>query len=379
MLRRILVLLVVVMVLRVGAVEAKAAVVPSPLRVGIVGLVHDHVRSFLGGGNLVPAGGILDRPDVVLVGVVEPNQQLFDKYAKQYHLAASLHFNTIAEMVAATHPQAALLFTAASDHRTAVEECAALGVNVLMEKPLAFKYEDALAMQRAAEKGHIHVLVDYETSWYASNAAATSLQKSGELGPLVKTVVRDGHGGPKLIGVQPEFLAWLTDPAKNGDGALTDFGCYGPDLVTWLMDGEVPQSVTAVTKRMQPDVYTKVDDEAEIVLNYRNAVSIIEASWNWPFSVKQMDVYGRTGYAKTLDATHLEVRKAKDHDGSVVTGEKLQAPYDDPLHYLIAVLNGEVQEGNSLSSLKTNMTVTEILDAAWRSAQTGKTVELPLR
>ncbi|MBV8705805.1 MAG: hypothetical protein JO028_01360, partial [Acidobacteriaceae bacterium] len=53
----------------------------GPLRVGIVGLAHGHVAGFLNGGALVPAGGLLHRSDVQLVGVVERDRQLFDKYA----------------------------------------------------------------------------------------------------------------------------------------------------------------------------------------------------------------------------------------------------------------------------------------------------------
>jgi glucose-fructose oxidoreductase len=350
----------------------------ATLRVGIVGLVHEHVAAFLYGGQMTPAGGILSRPDVQVVGIVEPDQKLFDFYAKRFHLSASLHFKSIAEMVAAAHPQAALVFTAASDHRRVVEECAGLGLSVMMEKPLAFSYEDALAMQRSAERGHIHVLVDFETSWYPSNAEASRLMNSGALGPLVKTVIRDGHQGPQKIGVRPEFLKWLIDPNQDGDGALTDFGCYGPDLMTAMMHGEAPLSVTAVTKRLQPELYPKVDDEADIVLNYRNAVSIVEASWDWPFAVKQMDVYGRTGFAKTIDPKDLVVRREKDSEGWMATGPTLAAPYDDPLHYLEAVLSGQIQEGDSMSSLKTNVLVAEILDAARQSAQTGKTIALPL-
>ena len=357
---------------------AYAAPIAAPMKVGIVGLAHGHVAAFLGGGAMTPAGGILSRPDIELVGIVEPDQKLFDSYATKYHLSSSLHFNSIAEMVERAHPQAALLFTATSEHRRLVEECAALGLNVMMEKPLAFRYDDALAMERAAQRGKIHVLVDFETSWYASNAEASRLLTDGALGPLLKAVVRDGHQGPKEIGVQPEFLEWLTDPKKNGDGALTDFGCYGPDLITAMLHGEVPLSVTAVTKRIKPEVYPGVDDEADIVLNYRNAVVIVQASWDWPFGVKQMDVYGRTGYAKAIDSSRIEVRRAKEAEGKVLTGQPLAAPYDDPLHYLEAVLSGQVQEGDSLSGLKTNMTVTEILDAALRSAQTGRTVALPL-
>jgi predicted dehydrogenase len=148
--------------------------------------------------------------------------------------------------------------------------------------------------------------------------------------------------------------------------------------MTWLMDGQAPTSVFAVTKRIKPDVYPKVDDEADIVLNYPNAVAIIQGSWNWPFSQKQMDVYGKTGYAKAMNSTAIEVRKKGEDTGVVEQGTTLAAPYDDPLHYLEAVLTGAVDEGNSVSGLKTNVTVSEILDAARRSSLTGKAITLPL-
>jgi len=364
------------------AVTANAAVDATPgfpMRVGIVGLVHGHVEGFLKGGALTPAGGILNRPDVQLVGIVEPDWKLFDSYAQRYHLSASFYFRSIQEMVSQAHPRAVLVFTAPSEHRRVIEECAALGVHVMVEKPLTISYKDALAIQDAAQRSHIHVLVDFETSWYASNTAAFHLLKEGALGPIVKTVIRDGHAGPKLIGVEPEFLSFLIDPKQNGAGALFDFGCYGPDLMTWLMDGETPLSVTAVTKQLQPNLYPQVDDEAEIILNYKNAIAIVQASWNWPFSLKQMDVYGRTGYAKAIDSERIEVRTANQAGGQTINAGSLTVPYDDPLHYMAAVLNGDIQEGNSLSSLKTNMTVSEILDAARRSADTGKAVSLPLK
>jgi glucose-fructose oxidoreductase len=361
---------------RVYAVVDSA--VSSPRKVGIVGLVHGHAEGFLKGGALTPAGGILNRPDVHLVGIVEPDQKVFDSYAQRHHLSATLHFRSIQQMVSQAHPRAVLVFTAPSEYRRVIEECAALGVHVMVEKPLTISFRDAKAIQDAAERGKIHVLVNLETSWYASNTVAFRLLKQDALGPMVKAVFRDGHPGPKLIGVSPEFLSFLIDPKQNGAGALFDFGCYGPNLMTWLMDGEAPLSVTAVTKQLQPNLYPEVDDEAEIILNYKNAVAIVQASWNWPFNLKQMDVYGRTGYAKAIDSDRIEVREANESEGRMMKGESLTAPYDDPLHYMAAALNGEIQEGNGLSSLKTNVTVSEILDAARQSAQSGKAVSLPL-
>ena len=92
-----------------------------------------------------------------------------------------------------------------------------------------------------------------------------------------------------------------------------------------------------------------------------------------------MDVYGTTGYAKAMDSERIEVRLKNEERGEIRNGAKLRAPDDDPIHYMAALLAGEVQEGDSMSSLKTNVMVTEILDAARRSAETGRTVTLPLR
>jgi glucose-fructose oxidoreductase len=364
---------------RLAAVLALSGVIyGAPLRVGVIGLVHGHAAGFLGGSALVPAGGAMHRSDIEIVGVVEPDQQVYTRYAARFHWPPAMRFGSIAEMAARAHPEAVLVFTSTSGHTAVVQECARLGIHVMMEKPLAVSYSNALAMADAARKGKIHVLVDYETSWYASNHAAHDLLAQGELGTIVKTVFRDGHSGPQRIHVQPEFFSWLTNPKLNGAGALYDFGCYGADLMTWLMNGETPVSVLALTKHLQPQVYPRVDDEADVILNYSKAVSILQASWNWPFNVKETDLYGATGYAKALDSERLEVRRASDHTVQSYPPPALEPPYDDPLHYLAAVVRGEISENGSLSSLKTNVVVSEILDAARRSAANGEAVKLPL-
>jgi predicted dehydrogenase len=367
------------MKLALTAVLSACTIVAAPLRVAIIGLEHGHVSGFLNGGSaLVPAGGALHRPDIEVVGIVEPNRALFDDYARRLHLPSNLYFANIGDMAAKLHPDAALVFTSTFGHTAAVEQCARLGIHVMMEKPMAVNYKDALAIAQAAKANHVHVLVDYETSWYSSNKASYDLLASKEIGDVRKVVVRDGHRGPKLINVRPEFFSWLTDPKLNGAGALYDFGCYGADLMTWLMHGEAPQSVTAVTQQLQPDIYPSVDDEANVMLTYKSAIAILQGSWNWPLNIKNMDVYGRTGYVKTIERDRIETRREHDADAHITQAAPMAAPYDDPLHYLAAVIHGEIQEDGSLSALETNVIVSEILDAARQSARTGRTVRLPL-
>ena len=281
-------------------------------------------------------------------------------------------------MLRKAHPQAALVYTSTYDHRAVVETCARHGVHVMMEKPLAVSYADALAIADAAKRGNIHVLVNYETTWYRSNHAVYNLAQRGAFGAIRKIVVHDGHRGPKEIGVQSEFLGWLTDPKLNGAGALFDFGCYGADLSTWLTDGALPLSVTAVTNTIKPDIYPKVDDDAVIVLKYPKAVSIIQASWNWPFDRKDMELYGENGYGITVARDIVRVRlQGENERGFEADWTAVSAPYDDPLAELHAVVLDGVKP-DALTSLDSNVIVTEILDAARTSAATGKTISLPL-
>jgi glucose-fructose oxidoreductase len=338
-----------------------------PLRVAIAGLVHGHAEGFFSHS--------LNRKDIQIVGIAEPDRALFDRYAAKYHLDASLYHADLGELLQTVHPQAVLGYTSTFDHRKVVELCAKYSVPLMVEKPLATTYEDAKAIAAAARAAKIAVLVNYETSWYPSNRAAYELLHSGAIGELRKVVVHDGHEGPKEIGVGPEFLGWLTDPKLNGGGALFDFGCYGADLMTYLMDGARPLTVTAVTQRIKPEVYPRVDDEATIVLTYPKAQAILQASWNWPYSRKDMEVYGRSGSVITVANNDITVRLPHERQATTKTADPIPAPYNDSLTYLRAVLLDGLKP-DAYSSLETNVIVTEILDAARRSAASGETIRL---
>ncbi len=350
------------------AAALPAADTKPPLRVAVAGLVHGHADGFLSHS--------LNRPEIQIVAIAEPDRGLFDRYAGKFHLDPSLYHADLEETLRSTKPQAVLVYTSTYDHRKVVELCARYSVPVMMEKPLAVSYEDAQAIASAARAGKIQVLVNYETSWYPSNHEAYEVVRSGAIGDVRKVVVHDGHEGPKEINVQPEFFKWLTDPKLNGAGALFDFGCYGADLMTWLMDGQRPLTVTAVTQQIKPDIYPHVDDEATIVLTYPKAQAILQASWNWPYARKDMEVYGRTGSVITIAANDIAIRLPHQAQSSTRAAAPIPAPYNDSLTYLRAVLLDGAKP-DALSSLETNLIVTEILDAARRSASSGQTVHLP--
>lgn len=340
---------------------------PSPpVRLAIIGLVHDHVWGIL--------PDLRGRTDIELAGIVEPNAELCQQIAQRFQLDLKLFHPTLESLRAQAQVDAVALFTSTYDHRKWVEACAPLGLHVMMEKPMAVTAADARAMADAARAHGVQLVVNFETTWYASNHAAFNLvRRQHAIGELRKLVIRDGHSGPAAI-CSPSFLEWLTDPVLNGGGALMDFGCYGANLATWLLDGQRPTSVFAVTQQFQPKVYPLVDDEATIVLTYPTAQAIIQASWNWPHGRKDMDLYGTQGALRVPDRRTAFLRMDKTPEESVAIAA-LAGPESDMLSYFAAIARGEIRS-SGLSSPELNVIVAEILDAARESARTGRRIEL---
>ena len=341
----------------------------KPLRIAVAGITHGHVPWILG---RKPNTGI------ELVGIFETNKDLVRRYAKEFNLDSNLFYNDLDQMLDEEKPEALAAFGSIYEHMAAVESAAPRGIHVMVEKPLATNMKHALRMQALSRQHNIQILTNYETSWFPSTHYTYKLVKDSLLvGAIKKVVVHDGHQGPKEIGVSKEFLQWLTDSVQNGGGALIDFGCYGANLMTWLMEGEEPISVTAVTRQFKPAIYPQVDDEATIIISYPTAQCIIQASWNWPQSRKDLEVYGETGYVIAVDGQNMRTRFGDEPEQSFKAENKNFIPESDPFIYLADVIRGKRKiPPYGLYSLENNLMVVRILEAARLSAKTGQTIKL---
>ncbi len=339
----------------------------SRLRMVVVGLEHGHANGFF---------RRVDTSAVEIVGISESDPAVVEKYFDRYELDTSLHYESLDKMLKAVKPDAAAVFTNTKAHLDVVRACAPMGVHVMVEKPLAIDSNDAREMAQLARKHNIHLLTNYETTWYATTQEILQMEQAETLGETRKIVIHDGHRGPAEINVPPEFWRWLSDPELNGGGAIMDFGCYGANIMTAMMNNQRPLSVTAVTQTIKPEIYKQVDDEATIILEYPSAQGIIQASWNWPISRKDVELYGRTGQLKSVDATKMFVQVSQRKRMEEVILHRPEAPMHDPYVYFAAVVRGEIDPKGDLSSLENGLITMEILDAARESARTGCTVEL---
>lgn len=343
-----------------------AAFSQSKTRLAVAGISHGH------------SSWIFNRFDlsgIEIVGIYETNKELVEEFRKQYALPASLFYDDLPGMLNRLKPDGVMAFGPVNEHVEVVRAAAPRKIHVMVEKPLATTYEDAQEIRRLSEAHKINVLTNFETSWYASNRYVKDLYDKGNLGQLRKVMVNDGHGGPS--GMNKHFMAWLADPVKNGGGALTDFGCYGANLMTWLLNGQKPVSVTAVTYQNRPDLYPKVDDEATIILQYPGVQCVIQASWSWTFSRKDMEVYGTRGYAIAVDKLNVRQRLDQKKAEESFKTDPLPGPLENPFRIFAEVIRGERKlDRYDWYGLPVNVTAVEILDAARRSAKSGKTIRL---
>lgn len=331
-------------------------------------MTHGHVHQILRRGK---TGG-----DIEIVGFAEPNRDLAERLTQQYGYAPDLIYPSLEAMVEATRPEAVSAFNSTFEHLETVRYCAPKGIHIMVEKPLAVNWDHAQEMISLANEHEVELLTNYETSWYGSNAEAYELIHSDQkIGPVKRIVFHTGHPGPIEIGCNPEFLEWLTDPVRNGGGALTDFGCYGANLSTWLMRGQAPQSVTCITQQLKPDLYPKVDDDATIILKYPEAEVIIQASWNWPHNVKDMEVYGTTGYVFCKNGTEMSIMENEKEGARTIEANPLPPNVSGPFTLLRRIVHeNHTLEPFDLTSLENNRIVMQILDAARRSSEQNRTL-----
>ena len=357
-------------VLLLAPVGAMAQSNSGSLRLAIVGLDHDHVWGIL--------RDIAEVPQAKLVAIAEPRAELVSK-AKSRVPASVKFYPDYVTMLDAARPQAVIITTENDHHLAIVRACAKRHINVEMEKPMATTAADAREMEKLATAAHIKLMVNYFNNWLPSYQQLHQQVEQGKVGPIHQLVSQYGHQGPREIGTSKEFAAWLYDPVKNGGGALMDFGCYGAALALWLKGR--PTRVFARSLKLKVQQHNAVEDDAVIVLEYPDGTAVLEPSWDWPFTMERIQVFGPHGSLLALPDALLfrgyNVRaSAQSPDGQ--PEKLLTLPPDrlNPIAYLVEAIQQD-RPITGLLSGRLNVQVNEILDAAKESIRTGKPVAMP--
>jgi predicted dehydrogenase len=341
-----------------------AALAAQETRIAVIGLVHSHVWGHL--------GRMIKGEPATLAGIAEPNPELAAE-ARKMGAADALIFSDYKKMLDQTKPQIVWAFVENNRHLEIVEACAPRKIHVMFEKPLAATYKQALAIRALARKHGIQVLTNYQMAWWPANYTAKRLADADEIGKVWRVRGIVGHGGPGSQGARNKyFFDWLTDPDKNGAGALMDFGCYNALWSLWYLGR--PDSVYAHVNQLRPETFPKVEDNSTMILSYKNGVALVEGSWDLPRSFQDLEVFGLRG---SLYMVNGKVELRRGRETQEVPLDPLPPERAEPIAFLInAMRSGKPIEG--LTAMDINVGVTEIIEAAKMSVKTGRAVKLPL-
>ena len=358
------------LILLLAPAGTTAQVNSGTVRFAIVGLDHDHVWGIL--------KDIAEVPQAKLVAIAEPQQALVFK-AKSRVPDSVKFYQDYTTMLDEVKPQAVIITTETDHHLAIVRACARRHIDVEMEKPMATNAADAREMEKLATAAHIKLMVNYFNNWLPSYQQLYQQVKDGKVGPIHQLVSQFGHQGPREIGTSREFAAWLYDPAKNGGGALMDFGCYGAALALWLKGR--PERVFARSLKLKVQQHNKVEDDAVIVLEYADGTAVLQPSWDWPFTLERIQVFGPHGSLLALPGALLfrgyNMRaSAQSPDGQPEALKSLPQDQSNPIAYLVEVIQQD-RPITGLLSGRLNVEVNEILDAARESIRTGRPVAMP--
>jgi len=331
-------------------------------KIAIVGLLHSHVWGHI--------GKMIKGEPARLVGIVETEPELIAEAKKRGSTAPV--YSDIKKMLDETKPDIVWSFVENNRHLEIVQACAPRKIHVMFEKPLASNFADALKIRDLAKKYGIHVMVNYQMAWWASNYTAKAQVESGAVGQVFRLRGVVGHGGPgNNSSLNKYFFGWLTDPIKNGAGALMDFGCYN---ALWsLMYLGRPESVYATTNQLRPGEFPKVEDNSAMILKYKNGMGIFEGSWDLPRSFQDLEVFGREG-SLYMQNGKVEVRKGRSQPQDIKI-DPLAADDAEPIAFMVKTIRtGKPITG--MVGLDLNLGVIEIIDAAKKSVATGQAIKM---
>ena len=343
-------------------------------KIAVAGMRHGHIWLNL--------GAMLKGDPVKLVGVAEAAAEQRDwarnsapagyTYGKKGPFVAdeSLIFTDWRKMIDQTKPDIVWAFTPTNEHLDVVRYCAPKGIHIMMEKPLAATYKQALEMQALARKHNILVMTNYGSTWSAAQYAVKAAVDAGQIGAVWRLRALTGSGG--IGDPKKSTYGWMADPEKGG-GAMLDFGCYSVLWSLWLKGR--PQSVYAAVNHLKSDLYPNVDDNATIILNYRDCVAILEATWDLPPAPRGgNEIYGMKG---SIVGTLMR-RAGVQAPGESLRVDPLPPERAAPLDYIVNRIRTK-QPLDGPSALDLNVAVSEVLEAGKTSVKTGRSVKLPPR
>ncbi|MCM3115373.1 Gfo/Idh/MocA family oxidoreductase [Neobacillus sp. MER 74] len=335
---------------------------------------------------------------VELVGFCDELIERAEKAAKQFGVENANVYADYKELLEDSSIDVVHVLTPNISHSFITVKALESGKHVMCEKPMAINSAEAKKMVEAAKRTGKKLTIGYQNRFRRDSLALIKACEEGDLGEIyfAKAHAIRRRGVPTW-GV-------FMDLEKQGGGPLIDIGTHALDLTLWMMNNYKPKLVVgSAYKKLydKPDGnifgpwnpnefnvedsafgYIKMENGATIMLEASWALNILnekEAQITLCGTEAGAEMFGNPdknqGYV-TFNTTKYGERITSETtraSGVAYFGEEeIDVGYLEAKQWMDCILN----DGEPLVKPEEAFVVTQILEAIYESAKTGKAVEL---
>ena len=349
----------------------------------IAGINFDHCHM----GDLLQMAH--EHPQAEIVGICDEQPARMEAAASAHGLASDRVFTDYRECLEQTRPDVVILCPAATEHGLWTKRVAEYGVHVLMEKPFAGSLAEADEMIAAQAATGKLLAINWPLRWLPVSVTAKRLLDEGAIGDVLEFHHYGGNRGPLYhaagkVELTPtaadKAASWFYRRARGG-GSLLDYAGYGTTLGTWYQGGRKPLEVTCV---VDEPAGLEVDEHSITLCRYAHGLSKIETRWGtftdpWthqPTPACGFQIVGTEGTIAAFDyEERVRVQTRQQPEGFHLPVDELRAPFQDPVQFLLHVLEGGAWQGDPLHP-EISRIGQQIVDSAALSAREKRAVTL---
>jgi predicted dehydrogenase len=351
-------------------------------RVAVIGFAHSHVVSLMDSFAAQPNVEFIAAADTVPQTPSVSEYRLTRKWnlrrAREV-IGISNIYDDWQELLVKERPDIVICCAENAQHADVTQAAASVGAHVILEKPMAASYADALRMTEATRAAGVRLMTNWPTAWSPALREAHCRVQQGDIGHVFQFKWRGGSLGPrKELPIEERALEWWYQKSPGG-GAFLDYCCYGANLSRWLL-GQPAESVIAMMDTLV-NTWGEADDNAVLVVRFPRAMAILEGTWSTVDHglPRGPILYGSEG---TIVGTQQEgtrgirIIRERGAEGEFIAGTPLQEGHRSPAEHLLHCLEtGEPLHETLAPEL--NLQAQAILEAGRRSAETGQLVRPP--
>ncbi|HOR26682.1 MAG TPA: Gfo/Idh/MocA family oxidoreductase [Candidatus Sumerlaeota bacterium] len=199
------------------------------LRIGIVGLGHLHPRLYMPHFQALPG--------VEVTAVAEPDQRLREAFAADFGLRAYASLN---DLLKHESLEIAAIFLPHAECAEAAARCAARGIHLMVEKPMASDVKGARRIVQAARKAGVQLTTGYCWRFHPVARRIKSLIAEGAIGRVISAEGRCAAG--RVTRYIEGHSDWMLEKARSGGGPIFNLGVHWIDLIRWMLADEVTEA-----------------------------------------------------------------------------------------------------------------------------------------